>query len=161
MPNGSLSVRGACLFMFLVSLATLGCAAICTWMGYWPVLPFAGLELAALGWALWASMRRSRFREVITVAADKLRIESGMAGRGASACIEWPRVWTRAWLEPDTNGRSDQILVIARGGQRVVLGRFLTQDERKAVLGRLQYALNSGTLPEFDDSAAEMTLGDG
>lgn len=161
MPNGSLTVGGAWLFMGAATLATVGVAGVCTWMGFWPVLPFAGLELAALGWALATSLRRSRYREVVTIGEDRICIESGMAGRGPSSRIEWPRVWTRAWLEPDKDGRPDRQLVMGRGGQRVLLGQYLTEEERKAVLGRLQYALQSGPPRMTGQSAADMTLGDG
>ena len=50
-PNCSLSVRGAWLFFASLAVASFSMA---TWSRCrdWPVLPFAGLELALVGWAL-------------------------------------------------------------------------------------------------------------
>ena len=44
-----------------------------------PVLPFAGLELGAVGWALAVSMRRNRYREVVSFGEERVRIEFGVA----------------------------------------------------------------------------------
>ncbi len=46
-----------------------------TLRGFWPVLPFAGLEMALLGWALHRSMQRRHQIETITVSDDDVRIE--------------------------------------------------------------------------------------
>jgi uncharacterized membrane protein YfcA len=50
-PHCSLSTRGALLFFGSVCLATFGVAGVATFLGYWPVLPFAGAEMLLLGWA--------------------------------------------------------------------------------------------------------------
>ena len=44
--------------------------------GFWPVLPFAGLEMAVLGWALKTSMDRRHHRETVTVSDDEVRVAS-------------------------------------------------------------------------------------
>lgn len=143
-PNASLSVRGAKVFMGLASAATLGCAAWCAWLGFWPVLPFAGLELGALGGALVVSMRRSRYREVLSFDERRVRIDVGVVGQGASAQIELPRAWTRAWIERDLERRLVPTrLVLGCSGQRVVVGRCLTDDEREALLIRFKCLLQA------------------
>lgn len=143
-PNASLSVRGAWLFMGLASAATLGCAAYCIWLGFWPVLPFAGLELGALGWALSVSMRRNRYREVLSFEETQVRIEVGVVGRGAATQIELPRAWTRAWIERDAAQRhAPSRLVLGCSGQRVVVGRCLTDAEREELLMRFKGLLGA------------------
>ena len=162
-PNASLSVRGAWFFMFWVSLGTLGTATWCAAHGFWPVLPFAGLELAAVGWALVVSMRRNRYREVVSFERDRVRIEFGVAGQGAATCIELPRAWTRAWMERDAERRHAPIkLLLGSSGQRVVIGRCLTDEEREAL------AVRFGTLLKMRRGRLEdrtphsgMTLGEG
>jgi len=52
-PHCSLSVRGAVLFFGSVCLATFGVAGVATAMGYWPVLPFAGAEMARATGGEW------------------------------------------------------------------------------------------------------------
>lgn len=162
-PNASLSVRGAWTFMLWVSLATLGAATWCAVHGFWPVLPFAGLELAALGWALVVSMRRNRYREVVSFERERVRIEFGVAGQGAVAQIELPRAWTRTWIERDAERRHVPTrLLLGSSGQRVVVGRCLTDEERGALMVRfgtllkVRRGLTKDRLPH-----SGMTLGEG
>src|SRR5262245_44660681 len=69
-PNASLSEAQAWAFMGWMCAVGFGIAAVFAARGYWPILPFAGLELAALGAALWVTQRRNRYREVISVTDD-------------------------------------------------------------------------------------------
>ena len=162
-PNASLSVRGAWAFMVWVSLATLGAATWCAVHGFWPVLPFAGLELAAVGWALVVSMRRNRYREVVSFERERVRIEFGVAGQGAAAHVELPRAWTRAWIERDADRRhAPTRLVLGSSGQRVIVGRCLTDEEREALAARFGTLLKvrRGRLDDRT-SHSGMTLGEG
>lgn len=161
-PNASLSVRGAWAFMFSVSLATLGTASWCAVHGFWPVLPFAGLELAAVGWALAVSMRRNRYREVVSFGSERVRIEFGVAGQGASAQVELPRGWTRSWIEHDTSRRhAPTRLLLGCSGQRVQVGRCLTGEEREVLALRFGQLLKVRRGREDDRAAhSEMTLGE-
>jgi uncharacterized membrane protein len=162
-PNASLSVRGAWAFMLSVSLATLGAATWCAVHGFWPVLPFAGLELAAVGWALVVSMRRNRYREVVSFGPDRVRIEFGVVGQGVAAQVELPRAWTRAWIERDSGRRhAPTRLLLGSSGQRVVVGRCLTDEEREALAARFGTLLKvrRGSL-DGRTSHSGMTLGEG
>lgn len=162
-PNASLSVRGAWAFMVWVSFVTLGSATWFAFHGLWPVLPFAGLELVAVGWALVVSMRRNRYREVVSFEGDRVRIEFGVAGQGSAASVELPRAWTRTWIERDAERRhAPTRLLLGCSGQRVVIGRCLTDDEREAL------AVRFGTLLKMRRGRHEdrpqrsgMTLGEG
>jgi uncharacterized membrane protein len=141
-PNASLSVRGAWIFMISISFTTLGLAGWCAAHGFWPVLPFAGLELAAVGWALVVSMRRNRYREVVSFDEARVRVEFGVAGQGARSRVEMPRAWTRVWLERDATRRhAPTRLVLGCSGQRVVIGQCLTDEEREALLVRFRNVL--------------------
>lgn len=161
-PNASLSVRGAWVFMGLISFGTLAVAGWCAVHGFWPVLPFAGLELAAVAWALAVSMRRSRYREVISFSEDRVSIEFGVAGQGASARIEWPRAWTRVWLEKDESRRNAPTrLVLGSSAQRVVVAGCLTDEEREALLLRFKNLLQPARRMTDVAVPAGLTLGDG
>ncbi|MGQ0696613.1 MAG: DUF2244 domain-containing protein [Panacagrimonas sp.] len=159
-PNASLSVRGAWIFMGLASFGTLACAAYCTWLGFWPVLPFAGLELAALGFALMVAMRRNRYREVVSFSDTRVSLEVGTLGRGAGAVMELPRGWTRAWMEPGVRPNDPARLMLGCSGQKLEIGRCLTQEEREALLARFRALLRTSTVPRAVAHAG-MTLGDG
>lgn len=137
-PNASLSVRQALGFFASISLVCLGIAAALAALGYWPVLPFAGVEMAALGAALVVVLRRNRYREVLEVDGDRLRVEFGLVGVGACASSEWPRRLTRVWLEHDGPPSAPTRLVLACGAQRLTIGACLTEVERAALARRLK-----------------------
>ncbi len=75
-PNCSLSVRGASLFFGSLCFISFGVAGMLAVQGFWPVLPFAGLEMVALGWALRMSLQRRFHRQTITVTENDVRVES-------------------------------------------------------------------------------------
>lgn len=127
--------------MGLVSFATLGCALWCAVQGFWPVLPFAGLELAALGLALWVSVRGNAYREVVSFGEETVRIEFGLAGRGAAAQLEFPRYWTRVWLERSEARNGPTRLLIGSSAQWIEIGRCLTDEEREALSARFKSLL--------------------
>lgn len=148
--------------MGLISFGTLAVAAWCTLHGFWPVLPFAGLELAAVGWALAVSMRRSRYREVVSFSEERVSIEFGVAGQGAAARVEWPRAWTRVWLEKDGSRRhAPTRLVFGSSAQRVVVARCLTDEEREALLIRFKNLLQPVRRVNDATAPAGLTLGEG
>ena len=53
------------MFFALAALPALGLALAFTLQGFWPILPFAGLELAALAIALRVSLGRRGQQQVI------------------------------------------------------------------------------------------------
>lgn len=163
-PNASLSVGGAWIFMGMASFATLGCALWCTLQGFWPVLPFAGIELLALGLALWVSIRGNAYREVVTFDQDTVRIEFGLAGHGAAARAELARCWVRVVLERSEVRNQPTRLVLSSSGQRVEVGRCLTDEEREVLAERFKSLLQARRLDPADGAGstqARMTLGEG
>jgi uncharacterized membrane protein len=141
-PNASLSPRQALLFFSGICLICIGIAAVFAAQGYWPVLPFAGLELAALGAALAVVLRRNRYREVLWFEGARVRLECGMVGQGAHARLEWPRSALRIWIEPGPHASSATRLVLACGAQHTVIGACLNDAERAALARRLKQLIH-------------------
>ncbi len=145
-PNASMDVRGAVWFLGSLSVLALTVAGVCVFMGFWPVLPFAGAELIAVTAAVWVSLRRNRYREVLTLSEQSVCVEFGLArqdGRGgASSRTEFRRGWTRVGIEPGGHRHDPSKLVLSCSGQRVEIGRCLTDDEREAVAARLRELLS-------------------
>ena len=75
-PNCSLTPRTALLFFLPLCCVSLTVAGLLTTQGFWPVLPFAGLEMGVLGWALHASLRRRFQSETITLSDDHVAVEA-------------------------------------------------------------------------------------
>ncbi len=137
-PNASLSVPQAMLVMAAMSLVALTVAVGFALMGFWPILPFAGLELAALGAALWVSLRRNRYREVLGFEDGRVQLGFGWMGQGAAAQIDWPRPFTRVVLERGPARNSPARLVLMCSGQRVLVARCLTDAERGQLYLRIK-----------------------
>ncbi|MDP3857512.1 MAG: DUF2244 domain-containing protein [Stagnimonas sp.] len=140
-PNASLTPRQALWFMASVSLVAVVIAVAFAAQGLWPILPFAGLELGALGAALWVSLRRNRYRELVDFEGERLRLGFGWMERGAAAELDWPRAWTRVELVPGRTRNSPSQLWLRYAGQAVRLGRCLTDEERERLGRRLKELL--------------------
>ena len=143
-PNASMTVRMAWLFMLSMGTVSLVIAGFFTLQGFWPVLPFAGLELAALGAALWVSLRRNRYREVIAFEDETIRIECGMLGGGARLQVDWPRSSTRVLIEHGPHRNDPTRLVLTNRGRHLELGRCLIDDDRERLALRLRELIHPG-----------------
>lgn len=155
-PNASLSVRQAAWVLASVSLVGLTVAVGFALIGFWMILPFAGLELAALGAALWVSLRRNRYREVLGFEGDRVCVGFGWMGQGASAEIDWARSFTRVVLEPGATRNSHNRLYLTSSGQRIAIGRCLTDAEREALHRRIK-----GLLPPVWNARLAECSGEG
>jgi len=149
-PNASLDRRGALIFLGLAASGVMGIALWCAWHGFWPVLPFAGLELLALAGALWVSLRRNRYREVLSFTPDLVRVEFGHLGHGPGSRLELPRAWTRVSLEPGVRRSEPGRLMLVYAGQQIIIGQLLTEEEREQLAARLKQLLAPGRPWEGD-----------
>lgn len=106
--------------------------------GFWPVLPFAGLEVGAFVAALWVSLKGNRYREVLTFAGNCVRIEFGTVGQGAQSSIELRRDWMRVVVEAGPHRNSPTRLLLKSFGQCVEVARCITDEERERLGARIR-----------------------
>lgn len=163
-PNASLSRAQAWGVLALAASLGLGIATGFAVLGFWVILPFAGLELAALGAGLYVSVRGNAYREVLSFEQDWIRVEFGLAGQGVRSTRSWSRYWTRVVLERGARRNEPMRLLLRSAGQEVEIGRCLTDEEKVRLAARLQALLTpawrtapgaTGTRPEL-----ELPLGD-
>jgi uncharacterized membrane protein len=128
-PNRSLSWRGSLLFFLSLFLVSSAIAISLTLLGFWLVLPFAGLEMLALGTGLYVVACRCYEREVILIGKDDIRIEKGR-GYPRQHCTVG-RVWARVVLERCPRDWYPSKLLIRSHGRAVEVGRFLHEEERR------------------------------
>jgi len=136
MPHRSLTPKTARIFIASVATPTFALALICTAQGYWPVLPFAGLEIGLLIWAVRASMRSGLERETITVTLDSVIVRR-CDRRGVQSSV-FPRHWSRVTLHAPPAALHPSRLILESRGRACEVGRFLTEDERRGLAVRLQ-----------------------
>jgi uncharacterized membrane protein len=135
-PNCSLSQSGALWFFASVCAVSLGVGLLMTLKGFWPILPFAGLELAVLGWALRRSLARRHHRQTITVSDENVTVES----REGHCCVEvmFPRHWAQVKLQRPSSRLHPSRLTIESHGRQCEVGSFLTEEERLGLALRLK-----------------------
>ena len=140
-PNCSLSPRQARLFFISVAAPALLFATLFARQGFWPVLPFAGLELAVLGWALWVTLLRRHLRQTLTITDGEVSVITRDAAgerqmvfsrHWARVTLRGPRGWLPSRLYVESHGRSCEV------------GGFLTNAQRQAVFVRLARLIGPG-----------------
>jgi uncharacterized membrane protein len=122
-----------------ISLCCLGIGVLFALYGYWPVLPFAGLEVIVLGIAFYRCLSRSQLREVVTVGSEVVSVEKGR--QQPQQRWECPRAWARVVLERAPIAWYPRRLTVAFQGRRVEIGQFLNEEERGVLADELRQAL--------------------
>jgi uncharacterized membrane protein len=121
----------ACVFAAL-AVAVLGIGVGFAMAGAWLILPFAGLEVVALGVAFVLQARHATDYERIELTGGRLRVEVAEAeriaryeleARGARIEMQGPQVWLRA------------------AGKAVRIGRHLDEEARVRFAGELEKRL--------------------
>jgi uncharacterized membrane protein len=158
-PNASMSVRQAVWFMAWMCAVSLAIGGFFALKGFWPILPFAGLELVALAAALAVSLRRNRYREVVDFDQDAIRVEVGEIGRGAGLQVRFTRSSTRVLLETGPYRNSPSRLLLSSQGQSLELGRCLTDEERQRLAARMRELIHPGWRRKPDGRNPESASG--
>ena len=99
------------------------------------VLPFAGLELCAVAFALALYARHAADYERLDLNSGLLRVECSLGHRTDS--VEFSPAWVR--VEPQCGDRS--LIELSGEGKRVEVGRFVRPELRTALAAELRAAL--------------------
>jgi uncharacterized membrane protein len=138
-PNCSLRPWSAALFFASICLVSFSIAGALALHGMWPILPFAGLEMLLLGWALHLSMRRRHYSQTILVTWDRILVETRNGAEREQ--FEFTRHWARVKLRPADTRLHPSRLTIESSGRSYEVGGFLNEEERRALAGRLMRAV--------------------
>ncbi len=135
-PNCSLTLRGAVLLFAALCLVCFTLAGLLALRGMWPILPFAGLEMLLVGWALHASLVRQHRAQIITLTESDVSVES----HDRANCLRtvFPRHWAQVKLRRPASPLHPSRLTIESHGRQCELGSFLTEEERYGLAFRLQ-----------------------
>lgn len=134
-PNRSMTWRQTQKFYALIAAVTLTVAGGFAVLGYWPVLPFAGLELLLLGVGFWLCAASGRTTEVISI-GDTIIVEKGTH---EPHCVwQAPRAWAQVTLQQPRIAWYPSRLVLRSSGREVPLGDFLAEEERRELADKLK-----------------------
>ncbi len=137
-PNCSLSAAGRRLFFVITATVSSTIAFVFSWVGAWPVVPFTGLELALLWWALRRTGACANDVETILLEPGRLTIEMR---RGVLVeRHEFQPYWARLqYVRPPGHGKHR--LLIRSHGREVEVGSQLTEEQKMALATELRYDL--------------------
>lgn len=141
-PNRSLTRRQLQLVFLVIAGICLSIASVFAVLGMWPVLPFAGAEVIAVGIGFYLSAVSGRETEVVSVNSDEVAVEKGR-NRLTQRWVT-QRAWAQIRLLPPRIRWYPTRLVIRSHGNEVELGAFLNEDERRQLAGKLRDVINDG-----------------
>ena len=130
-PNQSMSWRTQ-KFCYIVMVAfSMFIAGGFAVLGFWPILPFAGVELLFLGVAFYLCALQGKQRQVVVVGQDTVAVICDKGGK-ASKSRRFKRAWTTILLAKPTTGIwYPSRLTLRSHGNEVELGKFLNEQERR------------------------------
>ena len=134
-PNRSISWRGNLIFLLLISTPILIIAFGFLYVGAPIILPFAGLEILIVLLASYYVYQKTNKQEIITISPEKLIIEKGKFRPETS--IEFIREWAYVFVERANHPWYPVHIVISSKGQRVPVGEFLTDDDKKIFIEKM------------------------
>jgi len=140
-PNCSIGWRTLVIFYAVTCTMIVSIGVFFALQGMWLVLPFSGLEMIALGGALYLTSRKVHRREVITLDQSYVRVEKGV--RKVDQSWEFAMAGTRIFEESPGRYRRAQKLMLGAHGDYVEVGAFLNSREK----GMLAFQLKDCIIP--------------
>lgn len=124
------------------SLAALSFAAAIGFLllGYWLIVPFAGLEIGLLAWAFGAQRRREEDYERLTIDGDLIVLEWRAGPHWERR--EMNRQWARVVCDCRTPGRGCRLSVSSHGRETEV-GQYLSDEARLQLAATLRSKLQA------------------
>lgn len=137
-PHRSLGPAGFAILMTLVGGVSFVAGMVFLIAGAWPVFGFFGLDVLLIYVAFKLNYRSGRAYETVAITPESFRLtRADPAGREKH--LELNPYWARVNLRERPDGRT--FLSVVAQGREIVVGRFLTDDERRDLATALREAL--------------------
>jgi uncharacterized membrane protein len=138
--NNSLSSSGRQLVFGFILTVSLGiAAAFSIAFGAWPILPFAGIEMAVLYVAFRYVDRHAGDYERITIQGDSVAVEVREGTQVSHFQLQ--RCWAQVVCEPE-----GARLALRSHGRQIELGRHLCEERRREMARDLSRQLGRAAL---------------
>ena len=131
------------LALLAISVPSLMAAIGFTALGAWPILPFAGAELGALGGALYYVNWKLQYRHVITLDDQQIKIDKGHYA--PKRTWKLPREESALAITPEQHPWDGPTLAVHSREHHVVVGEFLSREDSLALMALLRQELSTRT----------------
>ena len=120
------------MFLAAIAVTTMGLATFATALGAWPVMPFAGLEVALVAIAFRVLAAHDGDFEHLEIGAGKVKVDSRCAR--SVTHVAFNQAWARVVVKESGNRCT---LGLAYAGRMVPLGRLMSDEGRRDLARRL------------------------
>lgn len=135
-PNQSAAWSANMLLLLALSTLILTIAIAFALLGAWLILPFAGVEILALGAALYHVNWKQQYRHVITVSDDSVRIDKGHYR--SRQHWQFPRQCTGLTITSEQHAWDSPGLYMHDRSECVTLGEFLNREDSLKLIQLLE-----------------------
>lgn len=139
-PNHSLTHSQQRFVFWSLAAVCFATASGFALLGYWLVLPFAGLEIGLLAWALGALRSQEGNYETLTIEGDVVVLEWRAGTDGERR--EMNRQWARVVCDCGTPGRNCR-LSLSSHGRETKVGQYLSDEARLQLAATLRRKLQA------------------
>lgn len=139
-PHAPLTWQGSLLILLILSTLIMGGAIISGLLGNWYAMPVSASLCIVIALAFRSGYRRTQRREVVKLVEDAVSIERGHE-QPESRCTV-PRARAEVLLQvsaPDAH----EHLYLCSNEQKIEIGEFLEDDERRQLADSLRQLLRS------------------
>lgn len=146
----SLDLRLLLLVFGSLAVFSLIIAAGFAVVGAWPILPFAGVEIAALGMAARVILWRAGDFERLAFRGDRILVE--IRERGFAQQFEFHRGWAQL-----VTGGADSVALRSHG-RTVEIGRYCCAADRRVLTRELRSRLGGNRIWNMDSGRINQAI---
>ncbi|HYG89011.1 MAG TPA: DUF2244 domain-containing protein [Azospirillum sp.] len=139
-PHRSLGRAGFLILMGAVAFVSFAVSLAFYLLGAWPVVGFLGADVAILWWAFRANYRAARLYERVRLTQDELTVQR-VAWKQPDRRWSFQPYWLRVNMDDPPEHESQ--VTLSSHGRTVIVGSFLTPDERLEFANALRNALRT------------------
>lgn len=137
-PNSSLNGWQRVFFLLSIFILCGGIAVIFYLVGATMILPFAGIELAAVFLAFYLNFKWSEQKELVTLSLEHVVVEKGRDQKEYT----WKEFRTFTAFEINKNKKDEINLGFKSKGQAVIIGDFLNIDDKEELQYQISQIIN-------------------
>lgn len=138
-PNQSLSSTATVFVVVGFAVVSLSIGIAFAVLGFWLVLPFAGMEVALVASAFWLVSQSAQDYDLLCVEDPNVVLYQHR--QGLEKEYRFKRAWVKVRLEKGERVWHSPRLMLGSHGKQIEIGRALTADRRRALAAEIRRVL--------------------